>query len=148
MQRQKWEIVMVDTKCTSGGGSDTNAVSAEYEFVNDVMEGYMPFGDGTGPLGLGLGAGRRRRRCFGSIGRIGFRRRNGWMYGLTASVITVVIRDLANPAGFLRNVLTMFLSPKKSKNIQRIRDTEYTVIDSSYPPKKGGEKCISDSVKR
>lgn len=95
----------------------------------------MPFGDGTGPLGLGPGTGRGKGWCrfgmvSGSAWRMPFRGRKKWIAGIAAPLIAAVIRDLANPSGFLRRTAVAFFSKRKAEDARRLsRDADYSVLD-------------------
>ncbi|MBD3319471.1 MAG: hypothetical protein GF350_00070 [Chitinivibrionales bacterium] len=92
---------------------------------------FMPYQDGTGPLGFGPGTGRGRgwRRKFTSrrmdfgIRRIGF-------FGSLIPVAVAAIRDLANPSGFLRST-TRKLIARKPEDLKKPVDASYSILDES-----------------
>lgn len=64
----------------------------------------MPFRDGTGPRGRGPLSGRCQGLCAMSRGRSGVPGRNVTA-GFAASILALLVRDLANPEGIVRRVL-------------------------------------------
>lgn len=104
----------------------------------------MPFGNRTGPLGLGPGTGRRKGHCntsfrFGDIGRAAFRGKNKWLFGLAAPLAIAVVRDLVNPRGLLRQVVSALITNKTIDRNRINRNAEYNLVE---------EKPISKEIKQ
>jgi len=100
----------------------------------------MPLRNGTGPSGLGPGTGRGRGGCrsgsaYRTISHPLLRGRQGWLAGLVVPLVTVIVRDLLNPAGVLRRIVQKLPTGKITDTSRNTRqEAEYTVIDESSVP--------------
>lgn len=100
----------------------------------------MPLRDGTGPLGFGPGSGRGRGGCYAGFGyrsmsRTIFHGRPGWLLGIVAPLVSVVLRDLLNPSGVLRRIAHASLDKRIADGSKKsIREAECTIMNTQPVP--------------
>ncbi len=101
----------------------------------------MPSGDGTGPWGFGPGTGRGRLGCRGAgrrqLFRPGLPTGRRWQAGIVAPLLIAAFRDLTNPSGFLRRLLSLANTRKGNQPRPRVvRDADYDTIDEKQNSSK------------
>jgi hypothetical protein len=95
----------------------------------------MPFHDGTGPAGLGPKTGRRGGGY--GFGGSGFSPRRIGFLGALVPVAVAVVRDLANPYGFLRTTGRKLIE-RKPDNHGKPVNASFTILEEKnskgFPP--------------
>jgi len=106
----------------------------------------MPLRDGTGPFGSGPAWGRGRGGCrgfgFGGIHNGPFQRKGGWLMGIMAPLLAVIVRDLLNPQGFLGKALKSAAGRRLDVGVKKnVKNADYSIIEEdpqSAPLKRRG----------